>query len=58
MADAEKYTCPLSQLARKVAKEELREDEETVIFALEQMRDWIKKNPRIISCRTGEKNTE
>lgn len=56
MADAEKYTCPLSQLARKVAKEELREDEETVNFALEQMRDWIKKNPRIIACRTGKKN--
>ncbi len=54
MEDTEKYDCPLSQFALKVAKEELREDEETRIFALQQMREWIKKNPRIIFCRTGK----
>lgn len=47
------YKCPLSKHATKVAKEELREDEETRNFALQQMREWIEKNPRIIFCRTG-----
>lgn len=53
MVDVE-YTCPLSPLAQRVAKEELREDEATRSFALRQMREWIAKNPRIIFCRTGK----
>jgi len=53
MTDTEEYVCPLSELAKKVAKEELREDDETRAFVLKQMREWIKKNPRIQFCRTG-----
>lgn len=51
--DETKYTCALSKRALKVAKQELREDEQTREFALIQMREWIRKNPRIIYCRTG-----
>lgn len=53
MTDIEEYVCPLSEFAKTVAKEELREDDETRIFVLKQMRDWIQKNPRILHCRTG-----
>ncbi|XP_065219188.1 alpha-tocopherol transfer protein-like isoform X2 [Planococcus citri] len=44
----------LSEYAVKLAKQELREDEQTRQFALIQMREWIKKNPRIIHCRTDD----
>lgn len=47
------YECTLSPLAKKVAKEELREDDEIRSFALQQMRNWIAKHPRIVSCRIG-----
>lgn len=53
MKDIEQYVCALDEETQKLAKEELREDEETRRYALPQMIDWIKKNPRIIQCRTG-----
>lgn len=52
MKDIEQYVCALNEETQKLAKEELREDEETRRYALPQMIDWIKKNPRIIQCRT------
>ncbi|CAB0016891.1 unnamed protein product [Nesidiocoris tenuis] len=47
------YKGPLSVETRKIAKDELREDDNSRAQALRQMRDWIEKNPKIISCRTG-----
>lgn len=45
------YTCTLSPELQKVAKEELREDENARSQALEQLRDWIKKHQSIQKCR-------
>ncbi|KYN34130.1 Alpha-tocopherol transfer protein-like protein [Trachymyrmex septentrionalis] len=50
-ADEDNYECPLSMETQKIAKEELREDKNTRDQALEQMRNWIKMNPRIQNCR-------
>ena len=47
------YVCPLSEETQKVAKDELREDKSTRDQALQQMRDWIKLNPRIKNARLG-----
>ncbi|XP_073973868.1 clavesin-1-like [Rhodnius prolixus] len=49
-----KYSGPLSNETLQVAKNELREDDTTREQALQQLRDWILKNPRIISCRTDD----
>ncbi|BES98610.1 CRAL_TRIO_N [Nesidiocoris tenuis] len=48
------YKGPLSVETRKIAKDELREDDNSRAQALRQMRDWIEKNPKIISCRTDD----
>ncbi|EAA11024.5 AGAP005383-PA [Anopheles gambiae str. PEST] len=41
-----------SALHRQIAADELREEPAIVEQALEQMRDWIAKNPAIHTCRT------
>ncbi|XP_052897660.1 clavesin-2-like [Anopheles moucheti] len=41
-----------SVLHRQIALEELREDQTFVEQALQQMREWIAKNPAIQTCRT------
>ena len=51
------YECSLSEETQKLAKEELREDKNTRDQALEQVRNWIKLNPRIQNCRLGERTT-
>lgn len=38
----------------KIAKEELREDEETRNNALNQMQLWLKQNNKIIHSRSGK----
>uniref|UniRef100_A0A182PXA7 CRAL/TRIO N-terminal domain-containing protein n=1 Tax=Anopheles epiroticus TaxID=199890 RepID=A0A182PXA7_9DIPT len=43
---------PLPDLYRKIAKEELREDDEIREQSLTQMREWIAKHPYIRKCRT------
>lgn len=48
------YVCPLSNETQKMAKEELREDKNTRDQALEQIRNWVKLNPRIENSRMGE----
>ncbi|XP_043286662.1 alpha-tocopherol transfer protein-like [Venturia canescens] len=45
------YECPLSEDTQKLAKEELREDKSTRDQAIEQLRSWIKLNPRIKNSR-------
>lgn len=50
----DEYECPLSEDTQKLAKEELREDKNTRDQALEQIRNWIKLNPRIENSRMGE----
>nr|CAD7398712.1 unnamed protein product [Timema poppensis] len=45
------YECTLSEDTQRLAKEELREDAYTRDQALQQMRDWVRKNPRILNCR-------
>ncbi|KAK9500677.1 hypothetical protein O3M35_001900 [Rhynocoris fuscipes] len=54
MTKGTKYLGPLSKETLEVARKELREDDRTRDDALEQLRDWIAKNPRIISCRTDD----
>ncbi|XP_034106465.1 clavesin-1 [Drosophila sulfurigaster albostrigata] len=46
------YTCGLSAEMKKVAKEELHEDENIRRQALAQFREWIAKHPNIKKCRT------
>lgn len=41
---------------RALAKDELREDSSARRQALQQMRDWLRKNQRILNCRLGEIN--
>lgn len=53
MMSTKKYSGPLSEETRKLAKEELREDDLSREQALTQMRSWIEKNPKIVNCRTG-----
>lgn len=50
----EGYQCGLGEELRRVARTELREDDNTRVHALQQMRDWISKHPHIRKCRTGE----
>ncbi|PBC34710.1 clavesin-2-like [Apis cerana] len=45
------YECTLSKETQQISKEELREDKNTRDQALEQIRNWIKLNPRIQNCR-------
>jgi len=46
--------CPLADHhLRLVAKQELREDDVIRAHALRAMRNWIRKHPDIVSCRTG-----
>jgi len=54
MHSSEKYECKLPPETQLVALKELRETKHTRDEALEQMRDWIKKNPRIVNCRLGK----
>lgn len=49
------YECTLSKETQQISKEELREDKNTRDQALEQIRNWIKLNPRIQNCRLGER---
>lgn len=54
VVNEDEYECTLSEDIQKMAKDELREDKNTRDQALEQMRNWIKMNPRILNCRLGE----
>lgn len=53
VSDVDVYVCKLSADTQKIAKEELREDEDTRTQALASLRDWIKQNPRVANCRLG-----
>ena len=54
MRGPDKYECSLPRETQLVALKELRETKHTRDDALEQMRDWIRKNPRIANCRLGK----
>lgn len=54
MVESSDYRTILSEEAIKIAKEELREDDNIRKQALEMLRNWIVNNPRIESCRMGE----
>ncbi|XP_055623715.1 clavesin-2-like [Toxorhynchites rutilus septentrionalis] len=47
----EVYKFTLSEQYRKTALDELRESDETRRQALEQLREWVVKNPAILGCR-------
>lgn len=51
VTEEDNYECKLSNETKILAKNELREDKNTRDQALEQMRSWIKLNPRIKNCR-------
>ncbi|KAK6642095.1 hypothetical protein RUM44_013818 [Polyplax serrata] len=55
LTDPDEYVCTLSPETLEIAKAELREDESTRRQALESMRNWIMKNPRIENCRLDAK---
>ncbi|XP_001608054.1 alpha-tocopherol transfer protein-like [Nasonia vitripennis] len=55
VSEEDTYECPLSEETQKIAKEELREDKNTRDQALEQVRSWIKLNPRIENSRMDGK---
>lgn len=46
------YVCSLTSKLKKVAQEELREDDNIRQQALAQFREWIAKHPHIKKCRT------
>lgn len=46
------YVCPLADYVLGVARNELREDESSRDQALQQLRDWLKKNPDVRNVRT------
>lgn len=48
------YQCSLTPELRKIALDDLREDDNIRTQALAQMREWIAKHPHIKKCRTGE----
>lgn len=45
------YLCKLSSDTRKIAELELRETDDICKHSLKSLRDWIEKNPRIVSSR-------
>ncbi|KAK0180860.1 hypothetical protein PV327_003197 [Microctonus hyperodae] len=51
VTESDEYVCELPKETQDAAKEELREDKNTRDQALEQMRNWIKMNPRIENSR-------
>ncbi|XP_046390750.1 clavesin-2-like [Ischnura elegans] len=51
ITEEDEYEWKLSDDLARMAKEELREDASVRNQSLEQMRNWIRKNPRIASCR-------
>ncbi|XP_055534840.1 clavesin-2-like [Wyeomyia smithii] len=51
-ASYDNQVAELSDFYKKIAQEELREDDSTREKSLQQMRDWIAKNPNIRKCRT------
>lgn len=53
VSEEDAYECPLSEETQKIAKDELREDKNTRDQALEQVRSWLKLNPRIENSRMG-----
>lgn len=53
VTEEDAYECSLSEETQKMAKDELREDKNTRDQALEQVRNWIKLNPRIENSRMG-----
>lgn len=46
------YVCNLSPKFKKIALDDLREDENIRSQALAQFREWIAKHPHIKKCRT------
>ncbi|XP_071446333.1 alpha-tocopherol transfer protein-like [Hetaerina americana] len=51
LTEEDEYEWTLGEELAEIAKKELREDESVRNQSLRQMRDWIRKNPRIASCR-------
>ena len=49
MAGENKYVCQLTEASRKVAKEELFEDENERLNAVKAFREWILQQPHITS---------
>ncbi|XP_062549661.1 retinaldehyde-binding protein 1-like [Armigeres subalbatus] len=52
MMSADQYNCQLSDQFRTLAKDELREDDNVRHQAMNQLKEWIEKNPHIKKCRT------
>ncbi|CAH1390729.1 unnamed protein product [Nezara viridula] len=48
------YNGPLSAATLQIARDELRETDSSREQALQQIKDWVRMNPRIISCRQDD----
>lgn len=55
VTEPDEYVCTLSAETQEVAKRELREDDNVRRQALDTLRNWIVKNPRIENCRLDSK---
>lgn len=53
-SNTQEYVCQLPDNVKKIALEELREDDNIREQSLQQMREWIDKHPNIKKCRTGK----
>lgn len=53
LTPADDYKCELPDDVRKQAEAELRETDSARNYALNELRDWIEFNPRMISVRMG-----
>lgn len=54
ITEADKYEFKLSAELATIAEKELRETPAAREFALNALREWIKKNPRIVAVRLGK----
>lgn len=54
VTEIDEYVCNLGSFDLDIAKEQLRETEESRNNALDTMRAWIAKNPRLVAIRYGK----
>ncbi|KAF2898347.1 hypothetical protein ILUMI_07831 [Ignelater luminosus] len=55
LTEPDEYVCTLPEETQRIAREELREDDNIRSQALASMRHWIMNNPRIVNCRLDAK---
>jgi hypothetical protein len=54
----EDWGVELNEETRRIARQQLREDEAAKQQALQQLRDWIRKSQDIQDCRLGKSHKQ